>query len=405
MDNIILFDDSSRDALLPLTFTRPVCDLRVGILTIREKWQKMLSGKISFITQDYLSEQFPIHYEDENLVINGSVLPSPQLCRLIRQLEQNEALLKDGELIAAKMNRKQFEHLMKEDEDIEELSGFEVGETPFLKINHLWDIFLYNDEAIRQDFALLTEGRTSQPISASNQVLGAENIFLEEGAKVECATLNATTGPIYLAKDSEIMEGSLVRGGLALCEGAILKLGTKIYGATTIGPYSKVGGEVSNSVLIGYSNKGHDGYLGNSVIGEWCNLGAGTNNSNLKNNYAEVRVWNYTTNSFAKTDQQFCGLIMGDHSKCGINTMFNTGTVVGVFANVFGAGFPRNFIPSFAWGGARGFSTYTVNKAFEVAERVMARRKKEFGPLQQQVLTKVSELTSEYRVWDKQQDS
>jgi UDP-N-acetylglucosamine diphosphorylase/glucosamine-1-phosphate N-acetyltransferase len=266
-----------------------------------------------------------------------------------------------------------------------------------ITINHTWDIFAKNDAAIREDFELLTEDRTSQPIPKSVNVIAPENIFIEEGAKLEFVTLNAASGPIYIGKNAEIMEGSVIRGPFALCEYGRVKLASKVYGATTVGPHSVIGGEVSNSVLFGYSNKGHDGFLGNAVLGEWCNIGADSNNSNLKNNYEEVKLWSYETENFAKTGLQFCGLMMGDHSKCGINTMFNTGTVVGVSTNIFGSGFPRNFVPSFSWGGASGFSTYVTKKAFETAKIVMARRQVEFSEQDQKILEHVFEETSKYR--------
>ncbi|MEL6637644.1 MAG: GlmU family protein [Bacteroidota bacterium] len=400
MNNVILFDDDTRDHLLPLTYTRPMGELRVGILKIKEKWEKWMNAEVSYITQDYLSEKFPIKITSDNFVISGSALPSERLCRLIKQLDPNTALLQNDELIAARLGEKQFQRLIRE-EEIEELVGEDLYGTPFLRIRNLWDLYLLNDQAIREDFELLTRDRESAPIPASNQVIGAEQVFVEAGAKVECAILNASTGPIYLAADSEVMEGSIVRGPLALCESAVLKLGTKIYGATTIGPHSKVGGEVNNSVIQGFSNKGHDGFLGNSVLGEWCNLGAGTSNSNLKNNYAEVRLWNYESEKFESTGQQFCGLVMGDHSKCGINSMLNTGTVVGVSANLFGSGYPRNFVPSFSWGGASGFSTFQLKKAFEVSERVMARRQQALTEVDRAILSHVFELSASHRRWEK----
>ncbi len=399
MINIILFDDDMRDELLPITFTRPVGEIRIGILTIKEKWEKWMNAQVSFITQDYLSEKYPINIQDTNYVISGSVLPSHQLCRLINQLEFNEALLKNGDLIAAKLNASQFEHLIK-NEDIEELEGFELEETSFLKINHLTDIFKLNAEALASDFELLTKGRKSQTISSTNQVLAPENIFLEEGAEVEFAILNASNGPIYVGKNAKILEGAMVKNGLAIGEGSMVKMGAKMYGATTLGPYCKVGGEVKNAILTGYSSKGHEGYLGNSVIGEWCNLGADTNTSNLKNNYAKVKLWNYSQERFVQTDEQFCGLIMGDHSKCGINTMFNTGTVVGVFANIFGAGFPRNFVPSFSWGGASGFSSYKLEKVFETATIVMQRRKLDLTEVDKNILAEINKLTRKHRRWE-----
>jgi UDP-N-acetylglucosamine diphosphorylase/glucosamine-1-phosphate N-acetyltransferase len=402
MKNIILFDPDTRSQLLPLTYTRPVCEIRLGIWTIREKWEHWLNGKASYITQDYLSDKFPITIEKDNWVINGSVLPNEALCKLINNLKFNQALLKDGELLAARIDEKQFYNLI-EDNTIEQLDGFDLDkDVEYITIERLWDIFSNNDKALHSDFERITKGRTSAPLSKSNQVVGdISQIFLEEGATVECAILNTKKGPIYIDKNAEIMEGCSVRGGLALCEGSVLKMGAKIYGATTIGPYSKVGGEVNNVVIFGHSNKGHEGYLGNSVIGEWCNLGADTNTSNLKNNYEPVKLWDYTKDSFQKTGLQFLGLIMADHAKCAINTMFNTGTVVGVSANVFGAGFPRNFIPSFSWGGVGGFETYTINKALETAERVFARRNITLDETERAILQYVYDYSVKYRTWEK----
>ena len=403
MKNIILFDPDTRDQLLPLTYTRPVCELRVGIMTIREKWEHWLSGKVSFITQDYLSEKYPISIASDNFVINGSILPSKDLCHLIEKLNNNEALLKEGELIAARLDESQFFNLM-EDNDIEELEGLEVD--PLVKltmINHVWDIFTLNAQALKSDFSELTKGRKSAPLSTTNRFLGDESqLFIEEGAVVECAILNANNGPIYIGKNAEIMEGCIIRGGLALCEGSILKMGAKIYGATTVGPYSKVGGEVNNTVIISHSNKAHEGYLGNSVIGEWCNIGADTNTSNLKNNYEQIKLWDYTKDSFVRTGLQFLGLIMGDHSKCAINTMFNTGTVVGVSANIFGAGFPRNFIPSFTWGGTAGIETYTINKACDTIERVLSRRNITLSQEDRDILKYIFDFSSRYRSWERE---
>lgn len=399
MAHLILFDNENRDNFLPLAFTRPVCELRVGILTIREKWQMALQGEVAYITQDYLAGKFPIDYGEENILINGSVLPSPQLIKLIQQMEYNEAFLRGEELIAAKLNGEQLEQLI-HDEDFGELKGFDLQDTEYLKLDHVWDLFKINDEALRQDFEMITKGRTSAPVSSTNQVLGKENVFLEEGASVECCTINATTGPVYIGKNALVMEGVMIRGPLAIGENSIIKMGAKVYGATTLGPYCKIGGEVKNSILQGYSSKSHEGYLGDAAIGEWCNLGADTNNSNLKNNYEEVKMWNYGANSFAKTGMQFCGLVMGDHSKTGINTMLNTGTTVGVSTNVFGSEFPRNFIPSFAWGGYKGFQTYRADKAFDTMERVMSRRNVEFGVEDRIIMLRIFEDSSKYRRWE-----
>ncbi|MBB3122581.1 UDP-N-acetylglucosamine diphosphorylase/glucosamine-1-phosphate N-acetyltransferase [Mesoflavibacter sabulilitoris] len=388
--NYILFDGPVRNQLLPFTYTRPVADIRVGILTIREKWEQYLKTTTTTVTEDYLSDKYPMVEMEENIMLNASYLPNPELIELIIGLEKNQAIFKDEDVIAF------FTTEAEEDIDFDKFEAIEF-DNDILQIEHTWDIFSKNGEAIQQDFDLLTNDRTSQPIPSSNNVIAPENIFIEEGAKLEFTTLNASSGPIYIGKNAEIMEGSIIRGPLALCDNATIKLGAKIYGPTTIGPFSKVGGEVNNSVLFGYSNKGHDGFLGNSVLGEWCNLGADTNNSNLKNNYAEVRLWDYDTERFARTGLQFCGLMMGDHSKCGINTMFNTGTVVGVNANIFGSGFPRNFVPSYSWGGASGFSTYLTKKAFEVAEVVMSRRNIEFTLQDKAILEHVFEITKKYR--------
>lgn len=388
--NYILFDGPARNALLPFTFTRPVADIRIGILTIREKWEKYLGTTTTTITEEYLSEKFPMVEMEENIMINASFLPNEILAEMVKYLEPNQAIIKGEEIIAFFTNETQDEV------DFDKYEMIEYSQE-CLTVTKPWDIFAKNDAALREDFELLTEDRNSQPIPKSVNVIAPENIFIEEGAKLEFVTLNASSGPIYIGKDSEVMENSVIRGPFALCEGGQVKLGTKVYGATTVGPHSRIGGEVSNSVLMGYSNKGHDGFLGNSVLGEWCNLGADTNNSNLKNNYEEVKLWSYETGGFEKTGLQFCGLMMGDHSKCGINTMFNTGTVVGVSTNIFGSGFPRNFVPSFSWGGASGFTTYITKKAFETAKIVMSRRHVEFDEKEARILEHVFEDTKKWR--------
>ena len=388
--NYILFDGTVRNALLPFTFTRPVADIRIGILTIREKWEKQLGYTTTTLTEEYLSEKFPMVEMEDNVMINASFLPNDVLAEMVISLEKNQAIFKGDEVIAFYTNDTQ---------DEVDFDSYEIIEyqEDCLKVENTWDIFAKNDAALREDFDLITEGRHSQPIPKSVNVIAPENIFIEEGAKLEFVTLNASTGPIYIGKNAEIMEGSVIRGPFALCESGRVKLATKVYGATTVGPHSVIGGEVNNSVLMGYSNKGHDGFLGNSVLGEWCNIGADSNNSNLKNNYEEVRLWSYETEGFARTGLQFCGLMMGDHSKCGINTMFNTGTVVGVSANIFGSGFPRNFVPSYSWGGASGFTTYLTSKAFQTAKIVMARRQVEFSEEDAKILEHVFEITKKYR--------
>lgn len=388
--HIILFDGEERDHLLPLTFTRPMGALRWGILTIAEKWEHEFGHIPTFLTVEYLQSKYPHLPGDMNLYINGGLCPNPELLEAIEELEEGQALVNGEELLAYKSAQQ-----WNGDEWEEEVETF-TFEGQYNLCRRPYDLFSKNGEELEYDFQRLTTGRSSASISSTNIVIG-DRIFLEEGAEVEAAVLNSSSGPIYIGRDASIMEGSVVRGGLALCEHAQLKLASKVYGPTTIGPYSKVGGEVSNSLLMGFSNKGHDGFLGNSVLGEWCNLGADTNNSNLKNNYDEVRIWSYPKGGFEKTGLQFCGLIMGDHSKSGINTMFNTGTVVGVSANIFGGGFPRTFIPSYSWGGAAGFSEYRFDKAMETAERVMMRRGIELDETERAILQHIFDETAAFR--------
>jgi UDP-N-acetylglucosamine diphosphorylase/glucosamine-1-phosphate N-acetyltransferase len=388
--NYILFDGPVRNALLPFTFTRPVADILIGIMTIRQKWEARLGSTITTITEEYLSTKFPMVEMEENVMINAAYLPNDTLAELVSDLKENQAIFKGDDVIAFFTTENQEEV----DFDAYEIIQYN-GDA--LTVEHTWDIFSKNDAAIREDFIYLTEDRKSQPIPKSVNVIAPENVFIEEGAKLEFVTLNASTGPIYIGKNAEIMEGTVVRGPFALCENAQVKLNAKVYGATTVGPGSRIGGEVKNSILFANSNKGHDGFLGDSVLGEWCNIGADSNNSNLKNNYEEVKLWSYETEGFAKTGLQFCGLMMGDHSKCGINTMFNTGTVVGVSTNIFGSGFPRNFVPSFSWGGAGGFTTYVTKKAFETAKLVMGRRNIDFDETESAILEHIFEETKKWR--------
>jgi UDP-N-acetylglucosamine diphosphorylase/glucosamine-1-phosphate N-acetyltransferase len=391
--SIILFDDNARQTLLPLTYTRPVADLRIGILTIAEKWAKHLNTESSFHTADYLQAKYPAKIAADNLFINGAVCPDESLLEAIDKLQTGQALKYNEVLLAAKLNQTDAVNFDPGTEFDDVVNYFSL----FVAIRYPEDIFRKNDIELRKDFQLLTKGRTSAAISATNIIIG-NDFFAEEGAVAECSTFNTTNGPIYLSNNTEVWEGTHIRGAFAICEHSQVKMGTKIYGATTVGPYSRVGGEINNAVIWGYSAKGHEGYLGNSVVGEWCNIGADSNNSNLKNNYAEVKLWDYATKRFRKTGLQFCGLIMADHAKCGINTMFNTGSVVGVGANVFGAGFPPNFLPDFSWGGAAGFEVYAFNKMIETTQRVFERREhREFDQTEQDILKKIFELTEEYR--------
>lgn len=387
--NYILFDGEYRENLLPLTYTKPVADLRIGILTIREKWEKWLESTTTSVTEDYLSQKFPMVEMEENVMINGSVLPSERLVTFIKKLSASQALYQEGELLA---------FYVKENEEVD-LDDFEIIEfkEELIQIKHSWDLFSNNGKALEADFQLITNGRKSAPIPKTVQCINKERIFLEEDVAIDFAILNASKGSIYIGKHTQVMEGSMIRGPFAMGEHSVVKMGTKVYGPTTLGPKSKIGGEVNNAILSGYCSKGHDGYLGNAVIGEWCNLGADTNNSNLKNNYAEVKIWEYSQERFVNTGLQFCGLIMGDHSKCGINTMFNTGTVVGVSANIFGSNFPRNFIPSFSWGGAAGLITYSLNKADETTELVMNRKNENYSDEDRDIMKHIFEISSKYR--------
>ncbi len=376
MQNIILFDPvKARTDLLPLTYTRPVALIRHGITTMLEKWQRAIPGNYSFQTQDYLSIKYPLVSadEDNDLYIAANIHPDPQLTQAILALPPRGQLTLRGEVIARRGYR-------------QEGPATEYTGTP-LAINSIWDIFMLNDQAIRHDFADLTARRTSQPLSPTCTLIGdPADLFIEEGATIEAAAINVKHGPVYIGRDAEIMEGACLRGPIALCEHAVVNMGGKIYGATTLGPYCKVGGELNNVVMTGYSNKAHDGFLGNAVIGEWCNLGAGCTASNLKNTYGTIKLWSMGQGRFVDTGLQFCGLIMGDHSKAGINTMFNTATTVGVGVNFYGAGFPRTFIPSFTQGSTAGMKPVFMDAFFETAAKVMARRHIELTQMDKDIL-------------------
>jgi len=388
--NYILFDGASRINLLPLTYTKPVAEIRIGILTIREKWEKRLTSTTTTLTEDYLQDKYPMVEMEENVMINASFLPTEHLAHIVMNLKENQMVIKDDDIIAF------FTKNTQEEVNFDAYDAIAFDE-PVIQLNHTWDIFNYNGEAIKADFDLVTKGRKSAPIPDSVYCINKEQIFLEDGVDIEIGVLNAKKGPIYLGRNSELMEGCMIRGPFAMGEYSVVKMGAKIYGSTSLGPKCKIGGEVNNAVLSGFCSKGHEGYLGNAVIGEWCNLGADTNNSNLKNNYAEVKMWDYEKERFQKTGLQFCGLVMGDHSKSGINVMFNTGTVIGTFTNVYGSNFPRNFIPSFSWGGASGFTTYQMNKVKETAKLVMNRKNEDFTKEDEKILDHVFEITEKFR--------
>jgi UDP-N-acetylglucosamine diphosphorylase/glucosamine-1-phosphate N-acetyltransferase len=400
--NIILFDDHIiRQSLLPLTFTRPVAEIRTGIMTITEKWQHFFKNKVSFLTEEYLQRKYPVQTDPEaNIYVNGAICPDASLVLKIRNLEPGKAIFKNGTLVAFHADSHQFTSLAQLYDHHFNRSTEYSGEV--VLIREVWHLFQFSGAQIRSDFKLLTTGRKSAPITDPHTIVyNPEYVFVEAGVSIRAAILNAESGPIYLGRDSAVEEGAIIRGPFAMGEGSRVKMGGKMRGDNSIGPFCNIGGEVSNCVLFGYSSKGHDGFLGNSVLGEWCNLGADTNTSNLKNNYAEVKLWNYAKGGFKGTGLQFCGLIMGDHAKSSINTMFNTGTVVGVSANIFGAGFPRNFIPSFSWGGCSGFETYQLRKVFESAAIAMGRRGKVLDEVEKGILSQVYEKEKEYRTWDR----
>jgi UDP-N-acetylglucosamine diphosphorylase/glucosamine-1-phosphate N-acetyltransferase len=372
--NYILTDLHNREHFLPFTHTRSIADIRVGILTIAEKWAIYLHSTPQINTADFLQAKYGApKYTAQNYFINASVLPNEFLLNEINTMASGSVLYFADTFVACCLSQADAENFS--NATIEKCNRINAQFETII-LNKVTDIFSLNDAALRADFDLITLEKGSAKIDKTNTLINDKDIFIEEGAKVTASILNASTGPIYIGKNAEVMDGCIIRGPFALCEGAQLKMGAKIYGATTLGPGCKVGGEVNNSVFFANSSKAHDGFIGNSVIGEWCNLGADTNNSNLKNNYEEVKLWSEVSNKFEKTGLQFCGLMMGDHSKCGINTMFNTGTVVGVSCNIFGAGFPRNFIPSFSWGGAAGFTEYKIDKALQTMQLVFARRNK-----------------------------
>ena len=378
---LLLSDNQLHLRFAPLTLTRPLAELRCGLFTNTERWKHLLPGaQIGYQTESYLQGKYP---STAGIWINAQVIPDVQLAKAVSELKVGEKLYMNSVLLA---------------QNGEGNYNTAYSDSNLIILENRWDLYLLNAAILKQDFTWFTKGQTSAELKESNRLIGpADQLFIEEGARIEGAILNTNEGPIYIGKNAEVMEGALLRGPLALCDGAVVKMGAKIYGATTIGPECRVGGEVSNSLFQGYSNKGHDGFLGNAVLGEWCNIGAGTNNSNLKNNYEEVKLWSYPRGSFERTGLQFCGLVLGDHSKCGINTMFNTGTVVGVSCNVFGAGFPRNFIPDFSWGGPQGLSEYTLDKALATAERVMDRRSLALTPAHRAILSEVHAKTADLR--------
>ena len=376
IERLLFCDQSTIRNFFPFTFTRPSAELRAGILTFAERWQRLLGvEKIAYNTADYLSGKYPKSNTLEGtLSIYANFLPTPRLLEQLRSLKVAESITYQGRILAS----------VEKSITLSSIPPIE-WEEPLVLFEKPTDLFTYNDKAIEFDFKLLTEGRTSAPLSPTNGFLGDKaNLFIEEGAKVEFATLNCQKGKIYIGKDAEVMEGSHLRGPIVLCEHATVNMGAKLYGATTIGPYSKVGGEISNSVIWGYSNKGHDGFLGNSVLGQWCNLGADTNVSNLKNTYNTIQLWDYQKGDYTSSGLQFCGVLMGDHSKTAINTQINSGTTVGVFANLFSAGFPSKYIPNFAWGASA--DKYRLDEAFAIAERVMARRGIAFDQKEQDIL-------------------
>ena len=392
--NIVLFESSQRNSLLPLVYTRPVALLRTGILTIRDKWKLRIDGQYSYKTESYLAGKYPQIDSDDNFLLSSHICPTDELAQQVLFLNFEEGIRYDGIPIA--LRTRQVDVFVDSADYTQKISWTDYKD-PLDLIHYPWDLTEVNGRQIELDFELLTKGRQSAKISSTNNLIKEENIFVEEGARIEFATINASEGYVYVGRDAEIMEGTLIRGPFVLCDNSVVNMGSKIYGATTVGPHSKVGGEIMQSIITGFSNKGHDGFLGNSILGEWCNLGAGTNVSNLKNTYDKVKAWSYSDNKFIQTGLQFCGLIMGDHSKTGINTMFNTGTVVGVGTNIFGAGFPRQFVPSFSMGGAQGYKENRFSAVVSTASKVMNRRNVKFTELDQQILENIFEASTLYR--------
>ncbi len=392
---LILFDDESAISLYPLTLNKPVGELRCGIIKLRQKWELLLQKSASYITRDYLSDKYPVEINEDNLIINASVLANKKLVRLIKDLNYNESLMYGDELIAARLSGEQIARLV-ENQSLDSFVGYELDENLVRFIRKPWHLFQNNAQQINFDYHLLNRKRKSEPIPENCQSIG-KDIFIEPGAKLNFVTLNATDGPIYIGRDAEIMEGSNIRGPFAICTNAMVKMGSKIYGGTTIGPTSTVGGELKNAIFQGYSNKGHDGYLGNAFIGEWCNIGAGTDASNLKNNYGAVKIWDYESQTFQQTDLQYCGLVMGDYTKVGIQTMFNTATIVGLGVNVFGGNFQPKFMPSFTWGNAASRATYELDKLLESAKIMMQRRGKELSEEDIKIIQSVFDMTQIYR--------
>jgi len=388
--NIILFDDPViKQQLLPLTFIRPVAEIRVGIMTIAEKWNRMNGTMPGFLVDDYLKPKYEPNPIEGGIFINGAVCPTEHFYHRVASLKPGEVLGKD-QIILATLN--------KEDLITGSMSITDVYDAELTIIEHTWDIFAENGDQIRKDFGAITKDRVSEKIADPHTIVySPENVFVEEGVEFKAAIINAEEGPIYIGKNARIMEGAIMRGPISVGEGTHINMNAKVRSNTTLGPYCRAGGEINNVVMFAYSNKGHEGFLGNAVIGEWCNIGADTNNSNLKNTFAEVKMWDYSKQGFVKTGKQFCGLIMGDHTKCGINTMFNTGTVVGIGANVFGAGFPRNFIPSFSWGGAGGLTTFRLDQFFEIADKMMDRRNTHLSEQEREILSYIFELSSSNR--------
>ena len=361
---IVLFEDQVWSRFLPLVYTRPVGELRMGMMTQAQRYARVMNTEVAHNTRPYLRALFPEAHAQLQLHVNARLFPSEPLLNELKSMTPGD-VLKSGDTVLARC----IDCLNEQPERVWQSSA------ELMWIERITDLFSMNAMAMKFDFEHMPKTHGSQSLHASNCVIGdASQIFVHEKATVYASTLNTLDGPIYIDADAEIMEGTHIRGGFYLGEHATLKLGTKIYGATTIGPQCKVGGEVSNSIFYGHSNKAHDGFVGNSLIGEWCNLGADTNTSNLKNNYSNVKIWSYAEADFADTGLTFCGLIMGDHSKCGINTMFNTGTVAGVNANIYGGGFPDKHIPSFSWGGPEGWEVYDPEKAFGTIAKVMQRR-------------------------------
>ena len=386
--HIRLFNGKDREHLLPFVYLRSVADVFMGALSFQDRWKQLMTDSVSVETADSLRES---EESTPDRCVLAALIPTTSFVEAVQALAPNQKLVCDDLLLAY------HGELPSNDPNLQSYQSIFIDQSAFTYIQHSWDIFLCNAHALKHDIPLLSKNRISNAISDTNLTIGDGSIFIAPQVNMEGVTLNTTEGPIFIDEGATIMEGCLLRGPLYVGKNSVIKMGAKVYANCSVGPSVKVGGEINNVVFFGNSNKGHDGFLGNAVIGEWCNIGAGTSASNLKNDYGLVRVWDYASGNFTKTDLQFCGLLMGDHSQCAIQTTFNTATVVGIGCNLFGLGFPRQFIPSFSRGGAQGFTENRLDKVIETAKAMKKRRGVDFTSADSDRLEAIFEKTASFR--------